>query len=221
MKLQVSLSSWIQNVFPHHFLCSFDSPAPVSCWLEFAWGCPISDFFLSRWAPVSWMLFRRLFFHRHTPDWPEIPNFVKRFPNSFARARAIPDMDLLSPLESLHSKSSSGLFSTWRFLSSRNVWVELCCWLNAEIQSQQPTDQEQVTHPYAIQHPKIWLQILYNCAKPKFVSCTSNWLGRMFYFPKNTRHLLRLILSPQDHQQSLNLETNLVHNAVPCFFTWQ
>ena len=120
MKLQVSLSSWIQNVLPHHFLFSFDSPAPVSCWLEencLVYALEDVRFlnFLSRWAPVSWMLFRRLFFHRHTPDWPEIPNFVKRFPNSFARARAIPDMDLLSPLESLHSKSSSGLFSTWRF----------------------------------------------------------------------------------------------------------
>ena len=34
MKLQVSLSSWRQNILSHHFLFSFDSPAPVSCWLE-------------------------------------------------------------------------------------------------------------------------------------------------------------------------------------------
>ena len=39
----------------------------------------------------------------------------------------------------------------------------------------------------------------------------------MFYFQKYTRHLQRLILSPEDRQQSLSLETNPVCNAVPCF----
>ena len=39
----------------------------------------------------------------------------------------------------------------------------------------------------------------------------------MFCFQKYTRHLLRLIFSPQDLQQSLSLETNPVDNAVPCF----
>ena len=76
----------------------------------------MSDFWIFESGSTSFLdAISTSFFHRHTPDWPEIPNFVKRFPNSFARARAIPDMDLLSPLESLHSKSSSGLFSTWRF----------------------------------------------------------------------------------------------------------
>ena len=35
----------------------------------------------------------------------------------------------------------------------------------------------------------------------------------MFWFQKYTRHLLRLILSPQRRQQSLSLETNPVCNA--------
>ena len=38
----------------------------------------------------------------------------------------------------------------------------------------------------------------------------------MFYFQKYTRHFLRLIFNPQDHQHSLSLGTNPVHNAVPC-----
>ena len=46
------------------------------------------------------------------------------------------------------------------------------------------------------------------------VSCTSNWLEQMFHFQNYTRHLLRLILSPQDLQQSLSPETNPVCNAV-------
>ena len=42
--------------------------------------------------------------------------------------------------------------------------------------------------------------------------------GRNVLLPKKyTRHLLRLILSPQSHQQSLSLETHPVCNAVPCF----
>ena len=34
---------------------------------------------LSRVARVAWLLLRLLFFHRHSSDGPEIPNFVKRF----------------------------------------------------------------------------------------------------------------------------------------------
>ena len=33
MKVQVSLSSWSQNIFCHHFLLGFDYPAPVACLL--------------------------------------------------------------------------------------------------------------------------------------------------------------------------------------------
>ena len=75
----------------------------------------------------------------------------------------------------------------------------------------------EVTHPCVIQHPAKWFQILWKCARHKFVSCTSNWLGQMFCVQKYTRHLLRLILSPQDRQHSLSLETNPVCNAVQCF----
>ena len=39
----------------------------------------------------------------------------------------------------------------------------------------------------------------------------------MFYFQKYTRHLLRLISSPQGRQQSLSLGTDPTYNAVPCY----
>ena len=35
----------------------------------------------SRVAQVDWLLLRNLVFHRHSPNWPEIANFVKKFPN--------------------------------------------------------------------------------------------------------------------------------------------
>ena len=83
----------------------------------------MSDFWIwVGWAPVAWLLSRLLFFHRHTPDWPEIPNFVKRFPHSFAHARATPDMASLSLLESLHSNPSSGFFSTRCFAFTELVF---------------------------------------------------------------------------------------------------
>ena len=66
---------------------------------------------LSRLTPIAWMLVRLLISDRHSPDWPEIPNFVKRFPHSSGREP--PNMPSLSPSENLHSKSSSNLFSTW------------------------------------------------------------------------------------------------------------
>ena len=116
MTQQVSLSWWSLNILSRHFLFGFDPPAPVSWMLaEHSLVDSLENFrllILKRIAPVSWMLFRLLFFHRYSPDWPEIPNFVKRFPHSFARAP--PDMVSLSPLESLRSKSSSNLFLTWR-----------------------------------------------------------------------------------------------------------
>ena len=44
----------------------------------------------------------------------------------------------------------------------------------------------------------------------------TDW-DKKFDFQKYTRQHLRLILSPQDHQQSLSLGTNPVYKAVPYF----
>ena len=42
-----------------------------------------------------------------------------------------------------------------------------------------PINQEREYHPTSILRPRKWFLILLNCAKLKFVSCTSNWLERM------------------------------------------
>ena len=71
---------------------------------------------LSFWSP-------KVFFHR-LPFFffigilridPRSQTIMKRFLHSFAHARERPDIALLSPLESLHSNSSSGFVSTFVF----------------------------------------------------------------------------------------------------------
>ena len=100
------------DVFSHH--CVFGVDPPASCFqllLEHSLVDSLGNIrllTLKRFAPVSWMRFRLLFFHRYSPVWPEIPNFVKRFRHFFARTK--PGMVSLSPSESLRSKISSNLF---------------------------------------------------------------------------------------------------------------
>ena len=43
-----------------------------------------------------------------------------------------------------------------------------------------PTSREQESCPISIQRPKRWFQILLNCEKQQFVSCTSNLLEQMY-----------------------------------------
>ena len=54
-----------------------------------------------------------------------------------------------------------------------------------------PTTPEQATRLISIQCPKRWSQILLNCAKRQFVSCTSNRLEQMYDFQTCTMvHLM-------------------------------
>ena len=79
-------------------------------------------------------------------------------------------------------------------------------------------DQEQVTDPYVVQHLEKLLQILYNLCETGVCFLNIQLTGTKVRLPKKyTRHNLRLILSPQDRQQSLNLETSPVCSTVPCF----
>ena len=103
------------------------------------------------------------------------------------------------------------------FLVACMFGLEIVVWLNVVLQSPCPKDQEQITHSYVIKHPEKLLQILWNCARQNFASYTSSSQEQMFCLPKYTRHLMRLILIPQRHQQSLSLGTNPVCNAVPRF----
>ena len=50
--------------------------------------------------------------------------------------------------------------------------------------SPHPIDREQEHHPFANQHPKKWIPILWNCETLTFASCTSNLWEQMFDFRK-------------------------------------
>ena len=52
---------------------------------------------------------------------------------------------------------------------------------------------EQATHPISVQCPERWFQILLNCEKQQFVSCTSNLLEQMYDFQKRTMFLQKWI----------------------------
>ena len=45
-----------------------------------------------------------------------------------------------------------------------------------------PIVPERVNHPISVLCPERWFQILLNCAKRQFVSCTSNLLEQMYDF---------------------------------------
>ena len=81
---------------------------------------------------------------------------------------------------------------------------ELCF---QELKQSDPIDQEREYHLTSILHPKKWFLILLNCAKLKFVSCTSNLLEQMYDFQKHIMSLHKWIWSPQDLLQNRSLET--------------
>ena len=64
------------------------------------------------------------------------------------------------------------------------------CWFgsvkNEILQSLNPKDQVRVYRPSSFLHRKKWFLTLVNCAKLKFVSCTSTWLERTWGFQKCT-----------------------------------
>ena len=74
---------------------------------------------------------------------------------------------------------------------------------------------EQAANPISVQCPTKWFQILLNCEKQQFVSCTSNLLEQMYDFQKCTMFLQKWISNLQDLPRSQNLET------VPICIVWQ
>ena len=72
----------------------------------------------------------------------------------------------------------------------------------------------QANHPVSIPCPAREFQILLNCDKLMFVSCTSNLLEQMYGFPRCTRFLQKWILNLQDLPQSQSPET------VPVCIVW-
>ena len=102
-------------------------------------------------------------------------------------------------------------------VSSMPLWLGWTVLLNGEPQSPCPKDQEQVTHPYVVQHPEKLSQTLWNCARQNFASYTSNLQGPMFCFQRSLRLLPKLTLNPQGRQQSLSPGIDPICSAVPCF----
>ena len=106
-----------------------------------------------------------------------------------------------------------GVKNCTSFLVACVFWVESCLWLNVKLQSQCPKDQEQVTHAYAVQHPEKLCRTVRN--SNVFLAHPTDW-DKSSTSQKNTRHHLRLILSPQGRQQSLSLGITHVCSAVLC-----
>ena len=95
------------------------------------------------------------------------------------------------------------------------------CWFglvkNEILQTPNPKDRELESHPYVVQHPEKLSPLLWSCAKPKSVSCTSNLLARTCDFRKSTELLLMLISSLRDLLQNQSPGTILIGFAVLCF----
>ena len=77
-------------------------------------------------------------------------------------------------------------------------------WNTRNVQEQRQLDPivtERANHPISALSPKRWFQILLNCEKQQFVSCTSNLLEQMYGLPKCTMFLQKWILSLQDFRE--------------------
>ena len=70
-----------------------------------------------------------------------------------------------------------------------------------------PIVPEQATHLISVQCPTRRFQILLNCEKLQFVSCTSNLLEQKYDFQKRTMFLQKWILNLQNLPQSQSPET--------------
>ena len=110
------------------------------------------------------------------------------------------------------TKSTEVCFSHIQLIGT-NVWLPKMHYDSdscfQELRRSDPIYREQVIHPTSILHPKKWFLILLNCAKLKFVSCTSNSLEQMYDFHKCTMFHLMLISSLQGLLQK-SLETILI-----------
>ena len=106
---QASLCNWSWNILYHHFV--FGVVPRANFFQGGHWNIllstrmRISDFWSwRRIANCFQGLFPLIFVHQYSPDCPGIPNFVQRV-SSLLGSRATRAWSLLSPSESLHSKS--------------------------------------------------------------------------------------------------------------------
>ena len=98
--------------------------------------------------------------------------------------------------------------------------LSFCCFglkRNVMLQSPNPRGRERECRPCVNLLREKLPQILWNCVKLKFASCTSNLMAQMLDFRKYTEFLLMLILSLPGLLQYQSLETIQVCNVVLCF----
>ena len=88
---------------------------------------------------------------------------------------------------------------------------------NVILEKPNPRDQEREYHPCANLHLKKQLQIQWNCARLKFVSCTSNLWERMFDLHRYMEFLPRSMLSLLDPRQNRSLGTIPIDSDVLYF----
>ena len=85
-----------------------------------------------------------------------------------------------------------------------------------------PIVPEQATHPISVQCPERWFQILWNCEKLVFVSCTSNLLEQMYDFQNAQWMFVQKWIS---NLQDLPRSQSLLKQSHPALFgklpTWQ
>ena len=114
------------------------------------------------------------------------------------------------------SSSSSSSTSSWcpPWCLMRSPWKIPCAtpasgaWsLWTMSHPKQIVSQERESRPISFQYPKRWCQILLNCEKQQFVSCTSNLLNQMYDFQKCTMFLQKWILNLQDLPRNRSLST--------------
>ena len=93
-----------------------------------------------------------------------------------------------------------------------------------ELRRSDPINQVGVFHPTSILHPKRWFLILLNCAKPKFVSCTSqsNLLARSPAKSESRKQSQSTLLCSVSHMTILFVficVMNVRHQAIQAFVT--
>ena len=120
--------------------------------------------------------------------------------------------------ESMSSITSIFFWDLWRLWTSWSSFPDLSETRETFPKTEQldpMSSREQANHLISVQCPKRWFQILLNCEKQQFVSCTSNLLEQMCDFRICTMFLQKWISNLQDLPRSRSLET------VPICIVWQ
>ena len=174
----------------------------------------------------TWIFVRSFRHHFRTFDRTEMTNVIRS--NNIQSRATLWVLEtclivglLLLMIILITASLSSNTYNKWNFLTrGLDIWKNninvfhhiyfvrlVCLWLD-------PIVPERANHPISVQCPMRWFQILLNCEKQQFVSCTSNLLEQMYDFRKRIMFLQKWISNLQDLLRSQSLE-------VPVCIVWQ